>query len=51
MSPYRAVLLASVVALAVGGLFDHYPWTMLHFQVAWWGCLAGALRQDREAGL
>lgn len=42
-SIYRVGLLAVVAALAVVGLFDHYPWTMLHFQAAWWGCLAGAL--------
>jgi hypothetical protein len=49
-SPYRVALLAIVGALVVVGLFDHYPWTMLHFQVAWWGSLAGALHgglQDR----
>jgi hypothetical protein len=22
------------------GLLDHYPWTVLHFQEAWWGLLA-----------
>lgn len=37
-------LLAGVIALTVAGLFDHYPWTLLHFQVAWWGLLAGAIR-------
>jgi hypothetical protein len=47
---YRVALVAIVAALIVVGLFDHYPWTMLHFQVAWWGSLAGALHgsvQDR----
>jgi hypothetical protein len=38
--PARAALFAGFVALAVIGLFDHYPWTMLHFQAAWWGLLA-----------
>jgi hypothetical protein len=39
-SMYRAVLVAGVFALAIIGIFDHYPWTMLHFQVMWWGTLA-----------
>ncbi|MFN8373076.1 MAG: O-antigen ligase family protein [Anaerolineae bacterium] len=40
----RACLLAGVLALGVIGLLDHYPWTMLHMQLAWWGLLAAALR-------
>lgn len=40
----RAVLLAGFIALAVGGLFEHYTWTILQFQVAWWGLLAIALQ-------
>ena len=36
----RAALLAGFAALSVVGLFDHYPWTILHFQAAWWGLLA-----------
>jgi O-antigen ligase len=39
----RACLLAGTLALGIIGLFDHYPWTMLHMQVAWWGLLAAAL--------
>lgn len=38
----RAVLLGGVVALAVISLLDHYPWTLLHFQAAWWGLVAAA---------
>ncbi|MBI5670078.1 MAG: O-antigen ligase family protein [Chloroflexi bacterium] len=38
----RSVLLGGVVALAVIGLLDHYPWTLLHFQAAWWGLMAAA---------
>lgn len=46
----RAALLAGFAALSVVGLFDHYPWTILHFQVAWWGllALAGAPAVTRE---
>lgn len=36
----RAGLLSGVIALLVIGLIDHYPWTLLQFQVAWWGLLA-----------
>jgi len=49
MTPARAGLFAVVVALAVVGWFDHYPWTLLHFQVALWGCLAAA-GKDRTEG-
>lgn len=38
----RAALLAGVMALMVIGLFDHYPWTLPQFQVAWWGLLGAA---------
>jgi O-antigen ligase len=36
----RIALLAIVIALLVVGQLDHYPWTLLNFQVLWWGCLA-----------
>ncbi|MCU0513713.1 MAG: O-antigen ligase family protein [Anaerolineae bacterium] len=39
----RIAFLGSVVALAVVGLVDHYPWTLLHGQVMWAGLLAVAL--------
>jgi O-antigen ligase len=39
----RVSLLAIFGALAAVGLLDHYPYTAIHFQVALWGCLAGAL--------
>jgi hypothetical protein len=38
----QAALLCGVIVLMVIGLLDHYPWTLLHFQVAWWGLLAAA---------
>lgn len=40
----RAVLLAGVIALMIIGLLDHYPWSLLQFQAAWWGMLAAAGR-------
>lgn len=40
--PERALLLGGAIALAVIGLFDHYPWTLLQFQALWWGLLAAA---------
>lgn len=36
----RLGLLGMTLALTVIGLIDHYPWTILHFQVIWWGGLA-----------
>ncbi len=27
------------------GLLDHYPWTLIQFQTAWWGLLAVSLEQ------
>lgn len=40
----RTAFLGGVVALMVIGLLDHYPWTLLQFQIAWWGLLALAGR-------
>lgn len=40
----QVAFMGAFVALAITGLVDHYPWTLLHFQTAWWGCLAVALR-------
>jgi O-Antigen ligase len=36
----QAVLLSGVIALMTIGVLDHYPWTLMQFQVAWWGLLA-----------
>jgi len=33
ISHYRHVVVSTVLALLVIGLFDHYLWTMLHFQI------------------
>jgi O-antigen ligase len=43
-------LLASFVALAVVGLFDHYPYSLLHPSALWWTCLAAALSETRSLG-
>ncbi|MBK8026632.1 MAG: O-antigen ligase family protein [Chloroflexi bacterium] len=40
----RAGMLSAAAAFAVVGLFDHYPYTILHIQVALWGCFAAALQ-------
>jgi O-antigen ligase len=40
----KMALLGIVMALIVVGLLDHYPWTILNFQVIWWGSLAIACR-------
>jgi O-antigen ligase len=46
MDVARVALLAGALALTVAGLFDHYPWTLLQFQAAWWGLLAAAAAPD-----
>ncbi len=38
----RAAFLAVTAAFAAVGWVDHYPWTILHMQVAWWGLMAAA---------
>jgi len=40
--PARIAMLAGFVALTAIGLLDHYPWSLPHTQVAWWGLLAVA---------
>jgi O-antigen ligase len=35
-------LFGGFMALTIIGLLDHYPWTILQFQAAWWGLLAAA---------
>ena len=39
----RAIFIAIIVGLGVIGLVDHYPVTMVQFQLAWWGLLATAM--------
>ena len=46
----RIVLFAGFVALAIIGLFDHYPFTLLHFQMLWWGGLASAIGTQAGSG-
>ncbi len=45
-SIHQMALIGGVVALAVIGLFDHYPWTLLHYQLLWWGVLALSFPSD-----
>jgi O-antigen ligase len=40
----QAAMLCGMITLMVIGLLDHYPWTLLHFQAAWWGLLGVAGR-------
>ncbi len=48
---YRIALASTFVALAAVGWLDHYPYTLLHFQVLWWGCIAAALSPPRNPAL
>ena len=40
--PHAAFLFAGFIALSAIGLLDHYPWTLIQFQAAWWGLLAAS---------
>jgi O-antigen ligase len=44
-SPLAAAFLACLIAWAIIGLFDHYPWTILQMQLVCWGLL-GALQRE-----
>ncbi|MCC6802067.1 MAG: O-antigen ligase family protein [Anaerolineae bacterium] len=44
--PARLALFAVFAALLAVGFLDHYPWTQIHFQAAWWGCLAAAFPRE-----
>lgn len=46
----RVVLFGGFVALAIIGLFDHYPWTQLQSQMLWWGGLAAAIGVQTQPG-
>lgn len=45
----RLALFAVFIALLAVGFLDHYPWTQIHFQVAWWGCLAAAMSRPPQS--
>lgn len=39
-----ATAIAATCALLVIGLFDHYPWTLIQFQIPFWGLMAVIVR-------
>jgi O-antigen ligase len=39
----RITLFGGFIALCATGIFDHYNWSLFHFQVLWWGVLAAAI--------
>lgn len=39
----RVMLLASAAAFLLIGFFDHYPWTIIHFQALWFAVLGTAM--------
>lgn len=41
----QIALFGAFIALAAIGLLDHYPWTLIQFQTAWWGSLALCLKE------
>jgi O-antigen ligase len=44
----RIALFGGFITLTALGLLDHYPWTIIQFQVAWWGLLAASLKPRAE---
>ncbi|MEM6527870.1 MAG: O-antigen ligase family protein [Chloroflexota bacterium] len=40
---HQAAVICSVAALLVIGVFDHYPWTIFHFQILLWTLVALAV--------
>ncbi|MFN8449993.1 MAG: hypothetical protein U0521_15765 [Anaerolineae bacterium] len=49
VSASRLALFAVFAALLAVRHLDHYPWTQIHFQVAWWGCLAAFPRRKAQS--
>jgi O-antigen ligase len=45
----RLALLGGFISLTAIGLLDHYPWTILQFQVAWWSLLAAVINPPDSA--
>lgn len=41
--PERIAILGAIIALLAVGLFDHYPWTLIHSQVLWFTLMAVGL--------
>jgi uncharacterized membrane protein YccC len=44
----RLALIAGIIAFAVIGLVDHYPWTLIQTQTLWFGLLAIALSHHEQ---
>jgi O-antigen ligase len=44
----RIVLFGGFMALTFIGVLDHYPYTLLQFQTAWWGLLAVAMKSHGD---
>ena len=47
--PFAVGIGAGAVALLTVGLFDHYPWTILHFALLLWACIGVAMRPTRSS--
>jgi O-antigen ligase len=47
LDPFATGLAAGVVALLAIGVLDHYPWSVFHFGLLFWGSLGIALRHAR----
>lgn len=47
--PFAVGIGAGAVALLTVGLFDHYPWTILHFALLLWACLGVTMQRPRSS--
>ena len=48
--PERIAILGASIALLAVGLFDHYPWTLIHIQILWFILMAVGLSLRIEVG-
>lgn len=48
--PERIAILGTILALLAVGLFDHYPWTLIHSQVLWFTLMSAGLSVRFDSG-
>ena len=48
--PERIAILGASIALLAVGLFDHYPWTLIHSQILWFTLMAAGLSLRGDIG-
>ena len=48
--PERIAILGASIGLFAVGLFDHYPWTLIHIQILWFTLMAVGISLGRNRG-